>query len=112
MCQSAQPIPLYITEGKGCIFKYTYVKRDSEEEVTQTYVGVSIIEKVHSYGDPASPVALVDNIIRFCPPKVAKPQKGTRPDTLYHGQNINPYMCFNLHYKSNTGKKVEEEDKT
>ena len=63
------------------------------------------IEKVH--GDPASPTALVD--IRFCPPKGAKPQKGARPDTLY--QNINTDMCFNLHNKSKTGKKVEEEDK-
>ena len=92
-----------IVEGKGCIFKYTHVKRGTEEEITQ--IGVGIIEKVH--GDASSPTALVD--IRFCPPKGAKPQKGSRPDTLY--QDINSDMCFNLHYRSRTGKKVENEDR-
>ena len=93
-----------IVEDKGCIFKYTHVKRGTEEEITQ--IGVGIIEKVH--GDASSPTALVD--IRFCPPKGAKPQKGSRPDTLY--QDINSDMCFNLHYRSRTGKKVENEDRT
>ena len=46
---------------------------------------------------------------KFCPPKGAKPQKGSRPDTLY--QYINCDMCFNLHYQSRTGKKVENEDR-
>ena len=91
-----------ICEGKGCIFKYTHVKRGSDEECSQ--IGVGIIQKVH--GDPSSPSALID--IRFCPPKGAKPQKGSRLDTLYQDTNVD--MNFNLKYKSRQGKKVEEED--
>jgi hypothetical protein len=45
----------------------------------------------------------------FAPPKGAKPQKGSRPDMLY--QDINADMCFNLQYRSKTGKKVENEDR-
>ena len=58
------------------------VKRGTEEEITQ--IGVGIIEKVH--GDALSPTALVG--IRFCPPKGAKPQKGSRPDMLNQDKQI------------------------
>ena len=46
---------------------------------------------------------------KFCPPKGAKPQKGTsRPDALY--QDIRADMKFNQHYLSKRGKKIESED--
>ena len=70
-------------------------------------IGVGIITKIH--GDPSDPQALFD--IKFCPPKGAKPQKGSgssRPDTLY--QDIRADMKFNQHYLSKRGKKIESED--
>ena len=84
-----------IAEGKGCIFKYTHIKRSSGE---LTQIGVGVILKVQE--DASSPTALVD--IRFFSPEGAKPQKGIRPDTLY--QDINPDMCFILYFNSTSGK--------
>ena len=74
-----------------------------QDDVVQ--IGVGIITKIH--GDPSDPQALFD--IKFCPPKGAKPQKGSsRPDTLY--QDIRGDMKFNQHYLSKRGKKIESED--
>jgi hypothetical protein len=69
-----------------------------------TRIGVGLIEKVH--GDPSSADARFD--IRFCPPKGAKPQQGSkRADTLY--QDISADMAFNRSYFSKKGKRIEEE---
>ena len=88
---------------KFCIYKYVYVPWGKTEDVTQ--IGVGLIENVH--GNPSSTDARFD--IRFCPPKGAKPQQGSkRPDTLY--QNIAADMAFNKSYSSKKGKRIENED--
>ena len=73
----------------------SFTKKLTHTMITQIAIG--IITKVH--GNNSSKDALVD--IKFCPPKGAKHQTNTRPDTLY--QNISATMSFNLNYKEHNG---------
>ena len=94
---------------KACIFIYCHLDVERKQDVYQ--IGVGIIEHIH--GDPADPKATFD--IRFCPPKGALPAKGVlgsksyRADTLY--QDITCSMCFNQHYTTKRGAKIESENR-